>query len=216
MNFDLEKQNNKNDDDHENLDRWLISYSDFLTLLFTFFVALYALSVIDQHKAESFSESLKKVFKIIESPIKTELEKSDMAKELETSLKEFEGAVVKEEPRGIVIVLPDKLLFETGKTDLNPQSRTVLDKIINKLKGIKNKISIEGHTDNVPVKNETIKSNWELSTLRALSVLHYMLESGISPERLSATGYGEYRPITDNDTDEGKAKNRRVEIFVLR
>lgn len=216
MNFDLEKQNNKNDDDHENLDRWLISYSDFLTLLFTFFVALYALSVIDQHKAESFSESLRKVFKIIESPIKTELEKSDMAKELETLLKEFEGAVVKEEPRGIVIVLPDKLLFETGKTDLNPESRKVLDKIINKIKGMKNKISIEGHTDNVPVKNEIIKSNWELSTLRALSVLHYMLELGISPERLSATGYGEYRPLIDNDTDEGKARNRRVEIVILR
>lgn len=212
LDFDRETEH----EEHENTERWLISYSDFLTLLFTFFVALYALSVIDQNKAESFSESLKQVFKVIDDPIKLDKEKSPLIKELELVLKDFQGTSVKEEYRGTVITLPDALLFDSGRAELKPQSKEVLAKLAEKLKGIPNRISVEGHTDNVPIRSETIRSNWELSTLRALSVVHFLIETGISPDRLSATGYGEYRNIADNSTPEGRAKNRRVEIVLLR
>lgn len=212
----LEPEREREEEEHENTERWLISYSDFLTLLFTFFVALYALSVIDQNKAESFSESLRQVFRVIDDPIKIEREKSQLVKELETLLKDFQGTFVKEEYRGTVITLPDSLLFDSGSAELKPQSKEILTKLAEKLKGMPNKISVEGHTDNVPIRSDKIRSNWELSTLRALSVVHFLIETGISPDRLSATGYGEYRNIADNNTAEGRAKNRRVEIVLLR
>lgn len=216
MSFDLEKPNKNNtEDERENTDRWLISYSDFLTLLFTFFVALYALSTIDQKKAESFSESLNKVFKVIESPIKKDYDE-ELIKEIEVTLREFQGATVKAQKRGLVITLPDIFLFNSGSAELNKDANKVLDKLAETLRKMGGKISIEGHTDNVPIQSEKIKSNWELSTLRALSVLQYLIDSGIAPERLSATGFGEYQPIADNNTEEGKAKNRRVEIVIIR
>jgi chemotaxis protein MotB len=213
MNPDLEE---KREEEKENHERWLISYADFLTLLFTFFVALYALSVLDAEKAVSFSESLSRVFKIIDKPIKTQLEKPEIIEQLEISLRQYQGVVIKENPRGIIIELKDHLLFKSGEYTLNPNSYAMLDKIIEQIRGIHNKISIEGHTDNVPIRTEFIRSNWDLSSLRALSVLYYFINSGISPDRLSATGFGEYKPVADNETEEGRAKNRRVEIIILR
>lgn len=214
MNPDLEEK--REEEEKENHERWLISYADFLTLLFTFFVALYALSVLDAEKAVSFSESLSRVFKIIDKPIKTQLEKPEIIEQLEISLRQYQGVVIKENPRGIIIELKDHLLFKSGEYTLNPNSYAMLDKIIEQIRGIHNKISIEGHTDNVPIRTEFIRSNWDLSSLRALSVLYYFINSGISPDRLSATGFGEYKPVADNETEEGRAKNRRVEIIILR
>jgi len=124
---------------------------------------------------------------------------------------------VKEDARGIVINLADKVLFETGKADLSPAAMQILDELSPILFSSEKHIKVEGHTDNVPINTDKFPSNWQLSTARATSVIMYWL--GKYPDAsdyLSAAGYGEHRPVASNDTPEGKAKNRRVEIIVLR
>lgn len=120
--------------------------------------------------------------------------------------------------RGLVITFVAEVLFDSGKADLRKSSLEKLDKVAEVLKTTVAdlQVGIEGHTDNVPIKHSGWKSNWELSAARALSVLHYLTEQqDIEAQRLSATGYGEYRPVASNDTKEGRQKNRRVEIVIV-
>jgi len=120
--------------------------------------------------------------------------------------------------KGLVITVVGDLLFDSGKAKIRTEAYPVLDKVAAILKEDvpNNDVGIEGHTDNQPIQHSGWKSNWELSTARALSVLHYMENvKGISPDRLSAIGYGEYRPVATNDTREGRQLNRRVEIVIL-
>ena len=119
--------------------------------------------------------------------------------------------------RGLVIVLSDDVLFDSGKAQIKSQAKPVLDKVASTIKRkVPDKnIGVSGHTDNVPIKHSKWKSNWELSTARATNVLHYLVSEGVSPNRLSATGYGEHKPVASNSTPEGQAKNRRVEIVIL-
>ncbi|MDD5107967.1 MAG: OmpA family protein [Candidatus Omnitrophica bacterium] len=120
--------------------------------------------------------------------------------------------------KGLVITVVGDLLFDSGKSKIRPEAYPLLSKVSSVLKDNMSQFSvgIEGHTDNVPIKQSGWKSNWELSTARALSVLHYLVaDQGISPERLSAIGYGEYRPVASNDTKDGRKQNRRVEIVIL-
>jgi chemotaxis protein MotB len=118
---------------------------------------------------------------------------------------------------GLAIILSDDILFDSGKADVKKQAYSVLDYIISiineKVPG--KDIGVTGHTDNVPIKFSGWKSNWELAAARATNVLYYLENNGVSPKRLSATGYGEHRPIASNDTAAGRAKNRRVEIVIL-
>ena len=120
--------------------------------------------------------------------------------------------------RGLVITMTNDILFDSGKAKLKKSARSVLDKIASVIKEAApdRDVGVEGHTDNVPIKYSGWKSNWELSTARATSVLHYLIdECGMPPDRLSAIGYGEFRTIATNDTKEGRARNRRVEIIIL-
>ena len=119
--------------------------------------------------------------------------------------------------KGLVITFVAEVLFDSGKAKLRKESFPILDKVVRILdeEVPDNNIGIEGHTDNVPIKYSGWKSNWELSTQRALSVLYYLEAEGINPKRLSAIGYGEYQPIVSNDTAEGRQTNRRVEIVIL-
>ena len=120
--------------------------------------------------------------------------------------------------KGLVITVVGDLLFDSGKAKIRPEAFSLLTKVSAILKDnmAQFNIGIEGHTDNVPIKQSGYKSNWELSTARALSVLHYLEDDqGIQPERLSAIGYGEYRPLVSNDTKDGRKQNRRVEIVIL-
>jgi chemotaxis protein MotB len=120
--------------------------------------------------------------------------------------------------KGLVITFVTDVLFDSGKAKLKPGVYSALDKVAMVLTTSvpENDIGIEGHTDNEPIKYSGWKSNWELSTARALSVLHYLIDDkGISPFRVSAIGYGEYRPVASNDTKEGRQFNRRVEIVIL-
>jgi len=118
---------------------------------------------------------------------------------------------------GLVIVLSDNVLFDSGKAELKKQALPILDKVaaIIKREVPDKNIGIGGHTDNVPITHSDWESNWELSAARATNVLYYLEKKGIPSKRLSATGYGEYRPIASNDTPEGCARNRRVEIAIL-
>ncbi|MFA5146118.1 MAG: OmpA family protein [Candidatus Omnitrophota bacterium] len=120
--------------------------------------------------------------------------------------------------RGLIITMADEILFDSGKAQLKNDSHSVLDRVssVIKEKLPDRNIGVEGHTDNMPIRRSGWKSNWELSTARATSVLHYLIDvCGIEPQRLSAIGYGEYRPVASNDTKEGMSRNRRVEIVIL-
>ncbi len=127
---------------------------------------------------------------------------------------------VQEDERGLVITLMNDAYFGRGSADLNPEIREILNKIAELLKDkeIRNKVRIEGHTDNSPLtKPGYPRDNWELSTQRAVNVLRYLVQEGVEPKRMSAAGYGEYRPLpgNSNNTPEERALNRRVEIILL-
>ena len=156
------------------------------------------------------------------SELKGELSELEKAKrELEDRLhQEIGDKQVKVEmlERGLVITFVSEVLFDSGKSDLRLDSLEKLEKVAGVINTTVKDLSIgiEGHTDNVPIKHSSWKSNWELSTARALSVLHYLIDQqNVGADRLSATGYGEYRPVDSNDAKEGRQKNRRVEIVIL-
>jgi len=120
--------------------------------------------------------------------------------------------------KGLVITVVGDLLFDSGKDKIRPEAHNILDKVATVLNENvpQNRVGIEGHTDNVPIKHSGWKSNWELSAARALSVLHYLEnKENVSPDRLTATGYGEFNPVSSNNNREGRQLNRRVEIVIL-
>jgi chemotaxis protein MotB len=155
------------------------------------------------------------------SKLKNDMDELQRAKEeLEKQLQnEINNKQVKVEmqDKGLVITFVSEVLFDSGKAKLRHDSLTKLDKVIDVLNTTVSdlNVGIEGHTDNQPIKRSGWKSNWELSTSRALSVLHYLSDKGVSEPRLAAIGYGEYRPVASNDTKEGRQANRRVEIVIL-
>lgn len=200
---------------HDNHERWLISYADFITLLFTFFAALYALSSMDKAKMEKFSGSLKQTFKVIDDPIHVAPEQNKaLIDEVKKLVSNASGVSVKSEPRGVVVTFSDAVLFPSGSAEIKPESAGVLENLSKFVKTAPGRITIEGHTDNVPLSGGKYASNWELSTARAASMVHYFIGRGIDPDKFSIAGYAEYRPVASNDTDEGKAKNRRVEMVI--
>jgi chemotaxis protein MotB len=116
----------------------------------------------------------------------------------------------------MVVRLPDNVLFDPGKTDIKPAGKKALEELTEVLKAIPNRnFQVTGHTDNAPIKSKKFRSNWDLSTARAVEVVNFMIKSGMEPNRLSATGYGEYDPIGPNDTPANKAQNRRIEIVIM-
>jgi len=156
------------------------------------------------------------------SNLKQELSELERAKrELEARLRrEINDKEVSVEmlERGLVITFVSEVLFDSGKAVLKTDSLQKLGKVAGVLKTtVKDlRVGIEGHTDNVPIQRSGWKSNWELSSARAMSVLHYLIDNeGLEPNRLSATGYGEFHPVASNETKEGRQKNRRVEIVIL-
>jgi chemotaxis protein MotB len=155
------------------------------------------------------------------SKLKNDLSELERAKqELEKRLQdEINNKQVKVEmqDKGLVITFVAEVLFDSGKAKLRQDSLSKLSKVANVLNTTVAdlNVGIEGHTDNEPIKKSGWKSNWELSTARALSVLHYLSEQSVNEPRLSAIGYGEYRPVASNDAKAGRQKNRRVEIVIL-
>ncbi|MCL4537119.1 MAG: OmpA family protein [Nitrospirae bacterium] len=205
----------KKEEEHENVERWLISYADFITLMFTFFAALYALSTMDMAKIERFSGSLKQAFKVIDEPIPLYEDRNKaVIEDIKKLITDVSGVSVKSDPRGVVVTFSDAVLFASGSADIKQEAFGMLEKLSKSLSNAPGRITIEGHTDNIPTSGGKYASNWELSTSRAASVLHFFITKGVDPNRFSIAGYGEYRPLTGNDTEDGRAKNRRVELVI--
>lgn len=219
------------EEEHENVERWMVSYADFVTLLFCFFTAMYAISNVDTSKLGKFVDSMRSAFNVEEKrsnaisviegvqifiPADVDVE-SNVKDILGTLVTDSKGAIdVKRDERGVVITVADKYFFESGAAGLKENSREVLDTIASALLKNPNMIRIEGHTDNIPIKNQTFPSNWELSSSRAINVVKYFIDNhNIKPERISAIGYAENKPVATNDAPEGRAKNRRVDIVLL-
>jgi chemotaxis protein MotB len=178
-------------------------------------------------------ETLKKEKDSLQADIKDLSQKAQKAEQLEKSTQTYqdltkklekeiqEGKVqITEMKNRLTMTLVDKIIFPSGSADISKDGKAVLDKVISILKDVKDKrIQVEGHTDNVrivSVLKKRFPTNWELSTTRASEVVRYLQEKGgIDPTMLSATGYSEYQPVASNDTDEGKQKNRRIEIVLL-
>lgn len=220
---------------------WMVTYSDMVTLLLAFFVLLFSFSSVDAKKFQQVVISMRGALGVLEgSPSSSPdslLDTSGMMEALGEHVADLQqmGQVESElrrtldrlgleqsvaltyEERGLVVRFMEGVLFDTGRADIRPDAVPVLEELAQTLVGLPNHIRVEGHTDNVPIRTARFPSNWELSVNRATSVIRYFLEhhEGFSPKRLSAAGYGEYRPIADNDTAPGRQQNRRVDIVVL-
>jgi len=220
------------DEKPHNLERWLLTYADLITLLLIFFVVMYAISVLDVQKFQAIASSLASVLHgrsamLLDYPGSSLIEgynESMRMEEIREQLEEYieannlGGSIhIYEQERGLVISVNDTVLFPSGKAYLTPQAQEIIRKVGEALQGIPNYIRIEGHTDNLPINNAEFPSNWELSAMRATNVLRFLLrECGLPPERLSEAGFGEYRPIATNDNEAGRARNRRVDIVILK
>lgn len=239
-------------DEHENHERWLVSYADFITLLFAFFVVMYALSTVNEGKYKILSESINSAFRSIpgsssgaqvavntsiNTPISIAIPtrrlppnvRSDatqevkrerlrnMAKELNKALAPLadQGKVkVSEGALGITVDIDASLLFASGDSRLNLPAVRALVAVAQILAPTDFPIMVEGHTDNTPINTFQFPSNWELSGMRASSVVRLFIETGVDGRRLTATGYADQRPVADNATAEGRQRNRRVAITI--
>lgn len=220
----------KKSEEHENHERWLVSYADFITLLFAFFVVMYSISQVREEKLKAVAESMNEAFdtsslakidpqvvKNLPTTIAPNLQLYQKIQKALEEAKELEGKVQAEmDKRGVVIRVADTLLFDTGKAEIRPEAKEVLSKVGGILADLNRPVKVEGHTDNEPIKTAHYPSNWELSTDRASVIVRYFIDvSKMEPSRLSTSGYAEFRPIGSNSTPEGRAKNRRVDIVVL-
>lgn len=217
-----------------NHERWLVSYSDFITLLFAFFVVMYSVSQVNETKYKQLSETLTEAFegRKVAVPLDANTQEqvnqrsandlaelSEVQKELETAL---EGLVqaktvnLSGNEDWVEIEINANLIFSSAKAQLSSEAKTIFSQIADVLAPYENAVEISGHTDNIPISNSAFANNWELSSARAVSVVNWLAYNSVQPERLSAVGYGEYRPIADNATEDGRAANRRVVLRVAR
>ena len=159
---------------------------------------------------------IEKISKLKNDMSELERAKSELEKRLQDEINNKQVKVEMQD-KGLVITFVSEVLFDSGKAKLRHDSYPKLDKVADVLNTTVAdlNVGVEGHTDNQPIKRSGWKSNWELSTARALSVLHYLSDKSVSEPRLAAIGYGEYKPVASNDTKEGRQSNRRVEIVIL-
>lgn len=239
----------------ENQDRWLISYADFITLLFAFFVVMYSVSSINQHKYHQFSNSVdialngthlsKKEANLNKKSMNTDgyIKQKNMIKPLPLShlynekiQRDRENMMrtgieisnklsahigdgklrVLQTNRGIRIDINDSLLFKTGSTELTTSENEIMQEIATVIKSNKRLVRVEGHSDNAANHNNNVYlSNWELSALKATKIVRVLSDNKIPDNRISAAAFGSTQPISDNETESGRARNRRVSILLL-
>lgn len=225
------KQNGEGE--HDNQDRWLLTYADLITLLLGLFVILYAMSKIDMKKYDQVVAALGGVFGSADAAASmkvrlTELQEglpavftqrakveSEIRRALQLDTKSLPVSVSQDE-RGVIVHIQEELLFPSGSADLKSTSLETLDRLAEVFRTMPNDIRIEGHTDTVPIRTRSFPSNWHLSVSRALNVGYYLIQKHqMNPEKVSVVGYSEYRPISPNTTVENRARNRRVDIVVV-
>jgi len=233
-----------------NHERWLVSYADFITLLFAVFVTLYAMSQTDKKKAEEVLSSMRESFgysttsagakptvidsgamSIVPSIHKmTQAPRRGRSRGSEQDFRATKASIeaylmkmgaqskvsISVTQRGLVVSLKEAGFFDSGSATLKQSSFSLLNDVVTSLASYSNSVRVEGHTDNIPISSASFPSNWELSTARATNVLQYLTkQEDFDPARISAAGYGEYRPVADNGDEEGRGKNRRVDIVLL-
>jgi len=249
---------------HNNRDRWLVSYADFITLLFAFFVVMYSISSVNDGKYRVLSDSLEATFTppkksldpiqfgeisrgqgqktaehlsvnrpetLIElqeieievftpPPVSEETIQTinNISRKLNSSLYDMienEDVILKQGEDWIELEMKSNVLFFSGEARLAKMAVPIIGKVANILRNSSNLIQVEGFTDNNPIHTARFPSNWELSAARAASVVHLLDRYGVNPARMSAIGFGEFKPVADNSTEEGKQKNRRVVLVIL-
>ena len=223
-----------------NQERWLVSYADFLTLLFAFFVVMYSMSPINEGQFRIFSDALKVIFndkkhlpdlkEAEEKTIKTEniintSANNTQKNQLNSLAQQFNTVLLQQINEQEVTItqgegwleleINSNVLFYSGESRLAKEAIPLISEIVNILDRTNNPIQVEGFTDNQPINTPRFPSNWALSAARASSVVHLLEKLGITPERMSAIGYGEFKPIADNSTAAGRQKNRRVVLVIL-
>lgn len=236
----------KRREEYENHDRWLVSYADFITLLFAFFVVMYALSTVNEGKYRILSDSMVNAFRNvpmntsgqapvvvskpppqqkqtavskIPEPVKQKQREKmkNIAKDiLEVMAPLIEQGKVRvvETSRGVTIEINDSILFSPGQALLQPAMVRAMRAVAEVLAASDFPITIEGHTDNVPISTLQFPSNWELSAVRATTVLRLFADAGVAAYRLTAIGYADTRPVEPNLLADGRARNRRVSILI--
>lgn len=255
----------KKHEEHENHERWLVSYADFITLLFAFFVVMYALSSVNEGKYRVLSDAMisafnappksiepiqigdpikapQELFKDLRPPVNSfdpirppgrqqantvpeppvnpaeQNKLNKIADQLELALgKMIERDLIKvhKNDNYIEVEINTSILFNSGSALLQPQAIPVLTEIARIIKNFPNAIRVEGYTDNIPIDTAMYPSNWELSAGRAASVVHLFSDERVDPFRMSAIGFGEYRPVAANTTPQGRNANRRVVVVIL-
>jgi chemotaxis protein MotB len=222
-----------------NHDRWLISYADFLTLLLALFVVLFASSQLDKRKALQVSyavtEALEKGGALQQGGVPhgrppsasgTAPEPQAAIPELTPSLEHLHQALAEEiltgkvevhlDPRGLVISLRQAAFFPSGGDEIASSGLDSLEKIARTIHDLPNPVQLEGHTDSAPIHTRRFSSNWDLSAARSIAMLHFFEDKyGIAGTRFAVAGYADAKPVDSNDTAEGRAHNRRVDIVIL-
>ena len=223
-------------------ERWLLTYSDMITLLMAFFIVLYAISNTDLRKFTALAQSVSAAFNVDvlqgtqaltvtsgqnvapdagtfdsgSGAVSTDYRAIRAGLEdLAVSLGVQDRVSVSETSEGILIRIGGSLLFESGRAVLDPTSTQLLDRIAELIRPLPNHVRVEGHTDNVPPDGFLFPDNWALSAARARAVLDGLVARGVDPARLSTEAFAQYEPIASNDTEAGREKNRRVDIVLL-
>ena len=251
------RRKNRHEEEPENHERWLVSYADFVTLLFGFFVVMYSISSVNEGKYRVLSDALDEAFskqdiaersdKIIEGeqrpttfqPIQLDhlmTEQENKEEQLRVEIKEerrllkriaeqFEDILepyidqklveVKRNDFWLELEMKSGMLFSSGEAQLSKSAIPLLKKIVEILRQTHNVLHVEGHTDNIPIDTVEFPSNWDLSSARASSVVKEFVNDGINPARMAALGYGEYHPVADNKSVQGRFKNRRVVLVLI-
>jgi len=224
-------------------ERWLVSYADFVTLLFAFFVVMYSVSQVNEQKYQVLSETLSSVFNgqvPIDATIKELVDRYPLDDKgqitgISPEINYVDTEVLATEIQETLIHMVDpsqakilateswvkievnaNLLFASGNATPSSEARSIFADIAQVLAPYDNEVEVSGYTDNIPIRNQVFQSNWELSSSRASSIVRLLEQRGVASERLSAVGYGENRPVADNTTLQGRAKNRRVVLKVAR
>ena len=228
-------------EEHENHERWLVSYADFITLLFAFFVVMYSVSALNEGKFRTVSESIKAAlhpvshqeassmaFNIGQSRPSLRTPSVPGSKEVAVRhLRELVKSVqadsqfalihmLEKEDGDIVITIPDHVLFNSGEAMIRQEALPFLKGMATALLELNRHMRVEGHTDNVPIRTAQFPSNWELSATRSVMVVRVLSELyGVPPDHMAVMGYADTKPVTPNLTPEQRAKNRRVEIIIM-
>jgi chemotaxis protein MotB len=251
------RRKKRHEEEPENHERWLVSYADFVTLLFGFFVVMYSISSVNEGKYRILSDALDEAFskqdiaersdKIIEGeqrpttfqPIQLDhlmTEQENKEEQLRVEIKEerrllkriaeqFEDILepyidqklveVKRNDFWLELEMKSGMLFSSGEAQLSKSAIPLLKKIVEILRQTHNVLHVEGHTDNIPIDTVEFPSNWDLSSARASSVVKEFVNDGINPARMAALGYGEFHPVADNKSVQGRFKNRRVVLVLI-